>query len=159
MTPEWRRTLVVLLVLLVAMPLSGSAREERLEDPELRERFQNLAEELRCPKCQNESIAESGAPISSDMRERVRSMLREGYSDQEIREQMVARFGDFVSYRPEFSPRTWILWPGPFAAIAVGIAFVVLLALRARRKDAVQTRALTEEERRRAEQWLRDDSN
>lgn len=158
MTPDLRRVLVLVLVVLTVFPVYLEARGERLEDPKLRERFSNLADELRCPKCQNETIAESGAPISNDMRERVRQLLREGHSDEEILEAMVARFGDFVRYRPEFSPRTWILWLGPFVAIVFGVAIVVVFTIRTRRRTAQEgSRVLTDEERRRAEQWLRDD--
>ena len=157
MTPEWRKYLILLVVFITALPLSGQAREERMDDPELQKRFSDLADELRCPKCQNETIAESGAPISSDMRERVRQLLREGYSDEEILDAMVARFGDFVRYRPEFEPRTWVLWLGPFIAIAVGIAVVVIVTLRTRRGRTDASSVLSDEERQRAEQWLRDD--
>lgn len=157
MTPDWRRFPVLLLVLMMVLPLYGQAREGRMEDPELQKRFSELADELRCPKCQNETIAESGAPISSDMRERVRQLLREGYSDEEILDAMVARFGDFVRYRPEFEPRTWILWLGPFIAIVVGIAVVVLITRRTRRGPMEGSSVLSDDERQRAEQWLRDD--
>lgn len=158
MIPEWRGYAILALVLLLAFPMQGMAREERLEDPELRERFRSLAGELRCPKCQNETIAESGAPISSDMRKRVRQLLREGHSDEEILDAMVARFGDFVRYRPEFSPRTWVLWLGPFVAIVVGVGIAIALAIRARRRATTSgSQVLTDEQRQRAEQWLRDD--
>ena len=157
MTPEWRRVLILLVLLITVLPLNGQAREERMDDPELQQRFSDLADELRCPKCQNETISESGAPISSDMRERVRKLLRDGYTDEEILDAMVARFGDFVRYRPEFEPRTWVLWLGPFIAIAVGIAVVVIITLRTRRGRTDASSVLSDEERRRAEQWLRDD--
>mgnify|MGYP006422874243 CR=1 FL=1 len=149
---------LMLLIALVALPLEAPARAERLEDPQLRERFSRLTDELRCPKCQNETIAESGAPISADMRERVRKLLKEGHSDEAIVDEMVVRFGDFVRYRPPLEPRTWVLWFGPFVAIAVGIGVVVILALRARgREQGDGDVRLSGEERRRAEQWLRDD--
>lgn len=157
MTPEWRRLLMLLVMLVTVLPLNGQAREERMDDPELQKRFSELADELRCPKCQNETIAESGAPISSDMRERVRQLLREGYSDEEILDAMVARFGDFVRYRPEFEPRTWILWLGPFIAIVVGIGIVVMITRRTRRGPMEGSTVLSDDERRRAEQWLRRD--
>jgi|AntDeeMinimDraft_5_1070356.scaffolds.fasta_scaffold00048_18 cytochrome c-type biogenesis protein CcmH len=157
MTPERRRLLILLVVLITALPLNGQAREERMDDPELQQRFSDLADELRCPKCQNETIAESGAPISSDMRIRVRQLLREGHTDEEILDAMVARFGDFVRYRPEFEPRTWVLWLGPFVAIAVGIGVVVMITLRTRRRPTDESPVLSDEERQRAEHWLRDD--
>ncbi len=143
-----------LLVLVLTLP---AVAQERLEDPELRARFGELTRELRCPKCQNESIAESGAPISEDMRERVRRMLRDGASDEAIRQAMVDRFGSFVSYRPEFAPRTWALWLGPFVLLFIGIGVVLLLVARNRARQQVEAKPLSQEERRRAEQWLRDE--
>lgn len=145
---------LLLLVLVLAVPAFAS---ERLEDPELRERFAELTRELRCPKCQNESIAESGAPIAEDMRERVRRMMQEGATDGEIRQAMVDRFGSFVSYRPEFAPRTWALWLGPFVLLVAGVGVVLLLVARNRARRQVDAEALSEDQRRRAEQWLRNE--
>ena len=146
--------LLLLAVMLLAMP---AAAQERFEDPQLRERFSELTRELRCPKCQNESIAESGAPISEDMRERVRRMMREGATDEEIRQAMVDRFGSFVSYRPEFAPRTWALWIGPFVALVIGVGVVLALVARNRARRQLDSTPLSDEARRRAEQWLRDE--
>lgn len=146
----------LLFVVLLALVTPASA-QERLEDPELRERFGELTRELRCPKCQNESIAESGAPISEDMRERVHRMLRDGASNEEIRQAMVDRFGSFVSYRPAFAPRTWALWLGPFVVLGIGLGVVLLLVVRNRARRQVEAKPLSEEERRRVEQWLRDE--
>lgn len=158
MIPEKRVMAALLVMLLMVVSLDLQARAERLEDPQLRERFDRLAEELRCPKCQNESIASSGAPIARDMRQRVRKLLREGYSDQTILDEMVARFGDFVRYRPPVEPRTWVLWFGPFVAIGVGIAAALVLVLRARGRNQVGGAGqLSEDERRRAEKWLSDE--
>ncbi|WP_179105748.1 cytochrome c-type biogenesis protein [Vreelandella utahensis] len=146
--------LLLLAVVFLAMPAMA---QERFEDPELRERFSELTRELRCPKCQNESIAESGAPISEDMRERVRRMMREGATDEEIRQAMVERFGSFVSYRPAFAPRTWALWIGPFVALVIGVGVVLVLVARNRARRQLDSTPLSDEERRRAEKWLRDE--
>lgn len=145
---------VLILALIFAMP--GMA-QQRFEDPQLRERFSELSRELRCPKCQNESIAESGSPIAEDMRERVHSMMRDGATDNEIRQAMMDRFGDYVSYRPVFAPRTWALWLGPFVVLVIGVGVVLLLVARNRSRQHVESRPLSEDARRRAEQWLRDD--
>ncbi|XOZ33924.1 cytochrome c-type biogenesis protein [Halomonadaceae bacterium KBTZ08] len=153
-TVKTAETVVLLLVLAVAIP---AIAEERFEDPQMRERYSELTRELRCPKCQNESIAESGAPISEDMRERVRRMMEEGASDEAIRQAMVERFGSFVSYRPEFSPRTWALWLGPFVLLVIGVGVVLLLVARNRARQQLDEAELSDEQRRRAEQWLRDE--
>ncbi|MEQ6886896.1 cytochrome c-type biogenesis protein [Salicola sp. Rm-C-2C1-2] len=148
---------VVLLLLALLVVAAPGMAQERFEDPELRERFSELTRELRCPKCQNESIAESGAPISEDMRERVRRMMQEGATDEAIRQAMIDRFGSYVSYRPEFAPRTWALWIGPFVALVIGIGVVLLLVARNRARRQIESSELSEEERRRAEQWLRNE--
>ena len=147
----------VLLLLAVVFLATPAMAQERFEDPELRERFSELTRELRCPKCQNESIAESGAPISEDMRERVRRMMREGATDEEIRQAMVDRFGSFVSYRPVFAPHTWALWIGPFVVLVIGVGVVLMLVARNRARRQLDSTPLSDEERRRAEQWLRDE--
>lgn len=154
-TVKTAEAVVLLLALLILA--APTVAQERFEDRELRERFSELTRELRCPKCQNESIAESGAPISEDMRERVRRMMQEGATDEAIRQAMIDRFGSYVSYRPEFAPRTWALWLGPFVALVVGIGVVLLLVARNRARRQFESSALSEEERRRAEQWLRNE--
>ena len=83
------------------------------QHPHLESRYQLLIDRLRCPKCQNQSIGGSDAPISQDMRQKVYQLLKDGFSDQEIEAYMVERYGDFVTYAPPLKPRTWILWFGP----------------------------------------------
>ena len=102
--------------------------------PDLELRYHQLSQELRCPKCQNQSIADSDAEISQDMRERVARMIREGHSDEEIVTFFVDRYGDFVSYRPPFNPRTAILWVGPLTLLLLGGVGIVLLVRRASRE-------------------------
>ncbi|HEX4895865.1 MAG TPA: cytochrome c-type biogenesis protein [Solimonas sp.] len=99
------------------------------------ERYQYLVNELRCLVCQNQSIAESNAPLAQDLRAQVRRQLDEGRSDAEIRDYLTARYGDFVLYRPPFKAATWLLWLGPFALLAVALA-VALRLLRSRPKAA-----------------------
>ncbi|MCG8393038.1 MAG: cytochrome c-type biogenesis protein CcmH [Pseudomonadales bacterium] len=95
------------------------------------ERFRVLTEELRCPKCQNQSIADSDAGIAQDMRTRVHTMILEGKSDAEIVDYFVSRYGDFVSYRPPVTAETSILWLGPLLLLLVGAVVIVLLLRRA----------------------------
>ena len=82
-------------------------------DPLLEERYQELSAELRCPKCQNQNIADSNAPIAKDLRKILYQQLEDGASDREILDYMVARYGEFVRYRPRFSGDTAILWLAP----------------------------------------------
>lgn len=94
--------------------------ERAFEDPAMNERYRGLLNELRCPKCQNESIADSGAPIAADLREKVRTRMEQGRSDEEIRDFLVTRYGNFITYRPPVTPTTWALWGGPAALLVVG---------------------------------------
>ncbi len=122
------------------------------------ERFNNLLNELRCPKCQNQNIADSDAPIASDMREEVYRMVREGASNDEVVGSLVARFGEFVRYKPEFDRRTAFLWLLPAIVVTIGVLVVVLIVVRSRRASTGPERKLTEEQRRRADQLLRRDT-
>src|SRR5688572_32507521 len=89
------------------------AAEEEFDDPALNERYRALTREIRCPKCLNESIAESGAPVADDLRREVRRLIGEGASDDEIKTFLSSRYGEFVLYRPRVSETTWALWAGP----------------------------------------------
>ena len=109
-----------------------------LPDAETAARYQRLLAEFRCPKCLNESLASSGAPIAVDLRRTVRRLLIGGATDQDIRTHLRDRFGDFVLYDPPLSPLTWLLWFSP-AALAALIAGVFLR--HARRRPATITDA------------------
>src|SRR5690554_1672908 len=89
------------------------------------QRYQNLIAELRCPKCQNQNIADSNSPISKDMRNAVYQMMQEGDSNEEIINSLVGRFGEFVKYRPDFDSRTFMLWATPVIAVFGGILMVI----------------------------------
>ena len=123
------------------------------EDPKLEARLVDISQELRCLVCQNESLASSHAELADDLRREVRDLIRQGKSDQEIKDFLVARYGDFVLYRPEVKPLTWVLWFGPFLLLLVAAVFLGVY-LRQRRQLA-QPAALSDEERARAKQWLK----
>jgi cytochrome c-type biogenesis protein CcmH len=117
---------------------------------DLDKRTAALAEELRCRVCQNQTLAESNAPLAVDLRNQMREQLAKGASEREVREFMVARYGDFVLYKPPFKASTAALWLGPFALLLIG---VVLLVRRVRRPRAPEP-ALTSAERERAAKLL-----
>ncbi len=108
----------------------GQAAEVANADPRVEERLRVLAEELRCLVCQNQTIADSNAPLALDLRNQIRSQIAQGRSDAQIRDYMVERYGDFVLYRPPLRASTALLWAGPFVLLAVGI--VVFLRLMRR---------------------------
>jgi cytochrome c-type biogenesis protein CcmH len=91
-----------------------------LQDPKLQQRYLALAHELRCMQCQNQSIADSPVDLAGDLRREVRDMLVAGKSDDEIRQFMVDRYGDFILFRPRVSARTAWLWSAPFVLLLIG---------------------------------------
>jgi cytochrome c-type biogenesis protein CcmH len=120
-------------------------------DPVLEQRVMTLSAELRCLVCQNQTIADSNAPLAGDLRNQVREKMRQGSSDSEIIDYMVARYGDFVLYRPPFKLTTVLLWFGPLLLLAGG--FVVLVRRVLRRRPA-QDLEMTASERKRAADLL-----
>lgn len=121
-----------------------------------RQRYHALAAVLRCPKCQNQNIAESGAPIAGDLRGEIQRMLGEGRSDEQIIDFMVSRYGDFVLYDPPLSSRTALLWLGPGALLlAGGVAVAVMVASRRRPRPNTAS-ALSPAERHRLAELLHD---
>lgn len=98
-----------------------------------RERYRTLVEELRCPKCQNQNIADSDAPISMDMRDEIYKQLKQGQSNEEIVGFLVDRYGDFVRYKPPVNKSTLLLWYGPATLLGLGFLAVAIIVIRRRR--------------------------
>jgi cytochrome c-type biogenesis protein CcmH len=150
------RISVLLVLILSSASVAGQARDVyQFDSREQEQRFQTLNAELRCPKCQNQNIADSNAPISKDMREAVYQMMSDGASDEEITNALVSRFGEFVRYKPEVDQRTIMLWATPALVVFTGIVIVVLTVRRSGRADP-RSDALTDEERERASRLLND---
>ncbi|TXS90938.1 cytochrome c-type biogenesis protein CcmH [Parahaliea aestuarii] len=144
---------ILMTVLLWCWAVAALAVIETYEfsSPELEARYHALSQELRCPKCQNQNIADSNAPIAQDLRKQLYQQLESGASDEEILDYMVARYGEFVRYRPEMAGPTLILWLAPVLLLAAGVV-VALLVLRSRRGD--RDRGLSEEEQRKLQEML-----
>lgn len=126
----------LLLGLLVAPAFAQKAGDPsplQFRDAAEEARFHDLVVELRCVMCQNQSLADSHAQIAMDLRREVLNLMREGRSDPEIREHLVARYGEFVLYRPEVEPKTWLLWFGPLLFALVGGVVVWRLLRRTTR--------------------------
>lgn len=106
------------------------------------EDFRILVQELRCPKCQNQNIADSNAGLAKDIKDRAYKLLREGKSRDEITDYMVERYGEFITYRPPVTKSTWILWFGPFVLLAL-----VVVVLVVRKRASVKTDQKAEQEK------------
>lgn len=124
-------TLIVTLTIAV-MANAGPIDTYEFPDELTKKRFNSLAYELRCPKCQNQNLADSNSPIAADLRKEVYDMLLAGRSDTEIMNFMVDRYGEFVLYRPRVNSLTYALWFGPIVFLLIG-GFVVFTLVR--RKD------------------------
>ncbi|WP_350023752.1 cytochrome c-type biogenesis protein [Pseudomonas protegens] len=119
-----------------------------------RERFHELTKELRCPKCQNQDIADSNAPIAADLRKEIFRMLGEGKDNQQIIDFMVDRYGDFVRYRPALTGKTALLWFGPAGLLLGGLVIIVVIVRRRRVQRSDSPNTLSVEERQRLDQLL-----
>lgn len=146
-----RRLLAMLAIVL--LPLAAFAEVTPTDlDPVAARRSVDIAAQLRCLVCQNQSIAESNAELAVDLRRQVNEQIREGKSDREIIDFMTARYGDFVLYKPPFNVATILLWLGP-ALLAIGAVIAFARTLKARNRMIVE-RPLTPAERAEAERLL-----
>jgi len=144
----------LLAFLLLVSPAPWSQAKEAAPaaaDPALEQRVMTLAAELRCLVCQNQTIADSNAPLAEDLRNQVREKMRQGSSDSQIIDFMVERYGDFVLYRPPVKATTLLLWFGPL--LLLGAGFVVLLH-RILRRRPVRDLEMTASEQKRAAELL-----
>ncbi|MGA6106411.1 cytochrome c-type biogenesis protein [Pseudomonas solani] len=149
----------LIAALALGLALTGVARAAidtyEFKNEAERERFRVLTEELRCPKCQNQNIADSNAPIATDLRREIFRMLEEGKGDDEIVDFLVARYGDFVRYKPPVNGRTLLLWYGPAGLLVGGLLVLGVIVLRRRRvENAPDDALLTSDERARLDALL-----
>ncbi|WP_303905700.1 cytochrome c-type biogenesis protein [Thiohalomonas denitrificans] len=147
------------LALLVWLPLAGAAIDARpFEDPEQENRYRQLTEELRCTVCQNQNLADSNAELAVDLRRKVYEMVQEGQSDDQITNYMVARYGDFVLYRPPMEPATYLLWFGPALLLLIGSISLVVFIRRRMAVSVADSDELSSDERQRLEHLVGADS-
>jgi len=144
----------LVFVALSLQTLAGVVETEALSNDTLRIRYHELVEELRCPKCQNQNLADSNSAIAVDLRREVRFLLEEGKSDKEIIDYLVIRYGDFVRYRPPLKSTTWLLWGLPGLLVLAGI-LGVLAVRKQRRSEPSQPASLTEDEQQQLGQLLK----
>jgi cytochrome c-type biogenesis protein CcmH len=135
---------LALLVLgaLFTLAVGAADVETAFDDPVLSERYWGLIREVRCPKCLNESIADSDAPIAADLRREVHRLVADGKTDQEVKDFLAARYGEFILYNPRVAPVTYALWGGPFVFLLIG-SFVFWRVLRVRRNQPLDEDPVT----------------
>jgi len=135
------KLLFILALTVTALMVTSTVNASPVETFEFRDkvtkvRFQALSKELRCPKCQNQNLADSNSPIAADLRRELYELLQQGKADSEIVNFMVSRYGEFVLYRPRVSSITYILWFGPALLILIGVIVVIVIL---RKKPAAKT--------------------
>jgi cytochrome c-type biogenesis protein CcmH len=131
------RRFALMAWLLLSLSAGAVDTGQRFDDPAQQARYERLIRDLRCLVCRSESIADSNAPLASDLRREVDSLIREGKSDAEIHAFMTERYGDFVLLRPPVTPRTWLLWAAPALFLVGGLAVVLVVV----RRRAIAARA------------------
>ncbi|WP_127960267.1 cytochrome c-type biogenesis protein [Serratia microhaemolytica] len=148
------RLCALLLALLLTSHASAVIESYVFDSPEQQQLYRELTLQLRCPKCQNNNIADSNAIIAADMRNKVYELLNQGNSKQEVINYMVARYGNFVTYQPPVTAATLILWIGPLLFVVLG--GTLILRRTARRGSVPQQQGLSAQEQQRLTELLTD---
>ena len=155
-SPRFTKILLgtIILFALGFLPAVHAQVAQPIEDPAIEQRMKHLTKELRCLVCQNETLADSQAPLAEDLRREIREQIKAGKSDKEILAYATQRYGDFVLYNPPVKATTYLLWFGPFVLLIGGTAFLYRYVKR--RRDLIETKPLTADERSRAEKLLKE---
>jgi len=148
-----RIALALLLLAGVAFSTIAKDAQPTAADPVLEERVMNLAKELRCLVCQNETLADSRADLAVDLRNQIREQMKAGKSDKEIIAFLTDRYGKFILFRPPVDPTTYLLWFGPFVLLLGGLLF--LFRYVKQRRELIMEPPLSADERNRAETLLK----
>jgi len=139
---------VLTLATAFAAPAAAVLPSEKLDDPEKEQRAQDLGEEIRCLVCQSESIANSNADLAKDLRVLIREKVQEGQSNQDIKDFLQSRYGDYVLLNPPMKPETYVLWYGPAAVTAIGALAIGVFFWRRQKRPAPQQKLSADEQRR-----------
>jgi len=143
------------LVLLVLLLMSGSVNATSdlvvFSDPSYAARYQSMILELRCPKCQNQNLADSNSPISQDLRAEVQRLLELGMTDGEIQQHLMARYSEFILYRPQVNKSTYLLWIAPIVILLIGIVIIFGLSRRSAVVSEVQNPDIQDNKQRLAD--------
>ena len=147
-----RGILLLVAAMVVTAPLHAKQAVPAINDPVAEKRAVTLEQQLRCLVCQNETIAASQADLAKDLRKEIREQIKAGRTDDQIKQYLVDRYGDFVLYDPPLKATTVLLWGGPFALLLGGI--IALFVYMRRRRGRVEQSALSDDERARARALL-----
>lgn len=139
---------------LAAGPTAPPSEPMTFETEEQEVRYQKLIRELRCTVCQNQNLIESNAPLANDLRRQISLMIKDGADSEEIVDYMVARYGDFVLFRPPMNSTTYLLWFGPVAMLLIGLSALGMILYR--RRNQVGAGDLSQEEQERLRRLLGD---
>ncbi|MFB2871146.1 cytochrome c-type biogenesis protein [Aeromonas jandaei] len=150
-------SLLLLLGWVVQMPAMAAIDVYTFDNDNQEQVFRELTRELRCPKCQNQDIADSNAGLAKDLRDKTYQMVRQGKDKDEIVDYMVARYGNFILYNPPLMASTLILWLGPLLVIVIGLGVVVMRSRRPVAAAKPVDSALSEEEQRRLAELLKEE--
>ena len=151
------RAVVLFAPLVVVSGLSGLAHAGidtyEFDSPDDHDRYSHFIEELRCPKCKNQNLAGSNAPIAQDLRRELHRLIKEDADNDDIVDFMVDRYGDFVLYRPPLQGNTYALWFGTLGMFLLGLVILIVVILR-RSRTSVANGDLTEGEQEKLDQFL-----
>lgn len=149
----------LLILLFLSVPSYAAIDAYSFKSESDEKRFHDLAAELRCPKCQNQNIADSDSPIAKDLRAEVYRMVDEGAGNESIIDFMVTRYGDFVLYRPKMNSQTWLLWYGPYIVLGLGGLVILAIVLQRRSRKNIADKVLSEKDQARLDALLNKDKS
>lgn len=151
-----KRTFLILMLAIISLCTYAKEAVPLAADEAVEKRMVAISDELRCLVCQNESLSGSRAELAQDLRREIRSLIKQGKSDQDILDFMVERYGDFVRYRPPMKGSTYLLWFGPFVLLlGAVVGLVIYLRRRGGRVEEAGEVTLTAEERKQAETLMK----
>jgi cytochrome c-type biogenesis protein CcmH len=152
------KSLIAVLLLVLAWSVSAYAGEAKpvMGNQALQDRVMKLAGELRCLVCQGESLADSGSDFAKDMRVKIRQLIQQGMTNQQVKDYLVARYGDFILYRPPFSGITAYIWVAPFVLAVAGASLLIFNIKR--RRSRIKVAPLSAEEQARVNSLLKEDT-
>ncbi len=150
-----RRTILLLFLLCVIVPVWAGIEIHQFKTPELEARYKHLTSTLRCLVCQNENLADSNAELAKQLRAQIYKMLNNDASDKQIVDYMVSRYGNFVLYSPPLIPTTYFLWIGPFVLLVLGIVIMQIVI----RRNRIQTQKIDTNDYNKARALLADEDS